>query len=274
MSSFEGKTTNDEGDFKTRQDQLYNAVLSILLRHDPLDINYGDARVEYSPAAALLSRKLRDCHCEEEVCRVVQDELVNSFGSGAAAAREQNYMMAREIWQLRRGIPGETKDSVPRGEIRLAARLQASPVLRVLVPTLGILGAAALGAWAYLHQTEAPRRYGELDRRLRLLESQKRWSIRTWREQIVTQNKETTNAMALRLWGRADAPQVFQAAPPEGLEGKAVVEAWLTDWSPRSEMLKFEEFRVVGREGKVVVVARPRPGESVSMEFWVTAIFE
>jgi hypothetical protein len=52
---------------------------------------------------------------------------------------------------------------------------------------------------------------------------------------------------------------------------------WVSDWSPREEIVKFDEFRVVG-EGQYPsefhVHAKPKNGASVSMNFTVSVLCE
>jgi hypothetical protein len=97
-------TAKGSQNLKTQYDQLYDAVLAGLLRHDPLDINYGGARVEYSPGVAPIVKRLPTCQSAEDVCCVVQEELVKYFGSGAVAPKEEYLQIANDIWQLRSGF--------------------------------------------------------------------------------------------------------------------------------------------------------------------------
>ncbi len=55
-----------------------------------------------------------------------------------------------------------------------------------------------------------------------------------------------------------------------------IITAWVSDWTPRSEMAKFEQFSVQYSPGSVgcEVLAMLRPGESVAMEFTITFIGE
>ncbi len=122
-----------------------------------------------------------------------------------------------------------------------------------------LLLVTALGAFLYQRYGDAPSRLAELEERTKRLETEKRWFTRSWHETIGTTD------------GR-NAPQ-FHSVPPK-LGSYKVVEAWLTDWSPRSELLKFEEFRIIPDGSGVIVLAKPRTNEMVKMEFWITAIYE
>jgi hypothetical protein len=55
-----------------------------------------------------------------------------------------------------------------------------------------------------------------------------------------------------------------------------IMAAWISDWTPRSEMLKFEQFNVVPSQDKsrFDVFAKLRPGESTAMQFTMTFIVE
>lgn len=52
--------------------------------------------------------------------------------------------------------------------------------------------------------------------------------------------------------------------------------AWVSDWAPRSEIAKFEQFCVSPSRdsSKFEIIAKARPGESIAMEFTITFIVE
>lgn len=128
-------------------------------------------------------------------------------------------------------------------------------------------------------------RFRELEGRLgnqeaRLVELRKtahpQLRVRNGRFHIRTpDNPESTNWGSLTVDPRRKDVQVltnFVWKEPGRI--KAI---WVSDWSPRDEMVKFDEFRVVG-EGQYPsefhVHALPKTGASVSMDFTVSVLCE
>ena len=146
--------------------------------------------------------------------------------------------------------------------------------LLTLLTCLLALGVAALGIFLHVRYGVSPSKVSEFEKRIHNLESQKRWHTRTWGATIVTADRYTNyQNWILVLTNQVELGQTFYSSPPKLSVGKKAVEAWLTDWSPRSEILKFEEFRVYEYDGAVKVFAKPRTNESISMEFWITGIY-
>ena len=77
----------------------HRIVLTPLLRHDPVNINYGDGPEVYVPESETIVARLGVCEDAEQVCRVVHEELCGSFGSGAVGSRRRCAQIAREIWE-------------------------------------------------------------------------------------------------------------------------------------------------------------------------------
>ena len=75
-------------------------VLAPLLRHDPININYDGGGDVYVPEIEAILPRLSWCRDEEDVCRVVHEELCKTFGLAAVGARTACAQMAREIWRL------------------------------------------------------------------------------------------------------------------------------------------------------------------------------
>jgi hypothetical protein len=55
-----------------------------------------------------------------------------------------------------------------------------------------------------------------------------------------------------------------------------ILTGWVSDWTPRSELSKFEQFSISPSRdsSRFDLVAKARPGESISMEFTLTFIVE
>lgn len=86
---------------------LPGALAALLFRHDPIQIVYDTNADEYQPEAAHILTRLNTCHCAEEACRVVHEELVRSFGTEAVGSADEYGQIAREAWELWRNS-GET----------------------------------------------------------------------------------------------------------------------------------------------------------------------
>ena len=145
--------------------------------------------------------------------------------------------------------------------------------LVTLVICVCLLGSFALGTFLYVRYGGTPSRLAEIESRTERLERQKPWTTRTWVERIASEG--TTNEWrVLRLTNNLPEVQKFHSWPDKQSSGTKAIAAWLTDWTPRSEILKFEQFRVLGYQDTVLIMAKPRTNESISMEIWITAIFE
>ena len=80
------------------EQEMKGFVLGVLLRKDPLNVNYGGAREVYAPDADAIVSRLEGCHTEQELCAVVHQQMQRSFGPEAAGPFERYLPIAREIW--------------------------------------------------------------------------------------------------------------------------------------------------------------------------------
>jgi len=100
--------------------------------------------------------------------------------------------------------------------------------------------------------------------------------VRTGRFHIRTpDNPQSTNRSSLTLDPLLKDVQIFTNTVWK--EPGRIKAIWVSDWSPREELAKFDEFRVVG-EGQYPsefhVHAKPKNGASVSMNFTVSVLCE
>ena len=99
--------------------------------------------------------------------------------------------------------------------------------------------------------------------------------MREGRFSISTTDKPAgTNRHDFRLVFGTNAVQRFEDHVWK--EPGRIMTAWVSDWTPRSEMAKFEQFSVSPSRdsSRFDVVAKARPGESIAMEFTMTFIVE
>ena len=82
-----------------RQD-VRDALRDLLLRNDPLNINYGGGVESYRPEIERITPRLSNCRCAEDVCAVIHEELCNSFGAGNVGERGCYRSMSLELWDV------------------------------------------------------------------------------------------------------------------------------------------------------------------------------
>jgi hypothetical protein len=101
-----------------------------------------------------------------------------------------------------------------------------------------------------------------------------RWETRTITTEIVSSSADSTNfgSYTLHLDSHTNSTQRFELAV--GKEVGRPVGAWVSEWKPHAEMLKFDEFHVAPNPetGKIELLAVPRTNESIAMRFTVTVL--
>ena len=86
-------------ELKTRYGDLFHEVAALLFRHDPVSINYETNNDEYEPEVGTILPRLKDCHSEADVCRVIHEEFGRWFGLDCGT--QQSYEpIAKEVWKL------------------------------------------------------------------------------------------------------------------------------------------------------------------------------
>lgn len=75
---------------------LYEEVLAIVTRHDPIGI--ADVPGEYEPEVGTILPRLQDVHSEPGLRNVVHEEFVRWFGATVAGPEAGYDKVAREIW--------------------------------------------------------------------------------------------------------------------------------------------------------------------------------
>jgi hypothetical protein len=155
-------------------------------------------------------------------------------------------------------------------------RLQKIAALTLLACLLFLLA-----AWAarviYLRHTATQERIVALESKvgdLRL--AHPTWRVRYSGRRISTTDRpESTNGFDYRLIYGTNAVQKFDDGI--GKESGKIVTAWISDWTPRSELTKFEQLSVRKSQGPGAgfeVSAKAHTNESIAMEFEVIFIIE
>lgn len=80
-------------------DALVDAIARILLRHDPMRIDYG-LEDEYAPEARTIAGKLSGCSDVKAARRMIHGEFVSWFAEDLAGAEESYQQIAHEVWEL------------------------------------------------------------------------------------------------------------------------------------------------------------------------------
>jgi hypothetical protein len=79
--------------------ELFDTTAALLLRHDPVGINFSTNTDEYEPEVGTILPRLRNCHSACEVRLVVHEEFVRWFDASIAGPPENYTKIAEEIWQ-------------------------------------------------------------------------------------------------------------------------------------------------------------------------------
>jgi len=82
---------------KDRYQSLYDQVLEILFRHDPIDINYETNTDEYDPEVGTILPRLKEASSENDVQKIVHEEFRRWFSLDAGGP-DRYGEIASEIW--------------------------------------------------------------------------------------------------------------------------------------------------------------------------------
>lgn len=86
---------------KAEYGELFEAVSSLLFRHDPIGIAFDNENTdEYDPETGTILPRLRNCESAGDVLRVVHEEFVHWFDAEIAGPEERYASIASEIWEL------------------------------------------------------------------------------------------------------------------------------------------------------------------------------
>lgn len=82
--------------------ELYSRVAALLLRHDPIGINFdgGVPEDEYEPEVGTILPRLKSCSSIDDVLRVVHEEFVHWFGADTAGGPDRYREIATNLWAL------------------------------------------------------------------------------------------------------------------------------------------------------------------------------
>jgi hypothetical protein len=94
---------------RSQHGALYDELVALLFRHDPMHINFATNMDEYDPEVRTILPRLASCSSPEDVARVVHEEFVRWFHARLAGPLSRYEPMASEIWRLwiQRAEPGD-----------------------------------------------------------------------------------------------------------------------------------------------------------------------
>lgn len=77
---------------------IYDDLLAILFRHDPIGLNFEGNADEYAAEVGTIIPRLRDAHSVEDVRRIAHEEFVQWFGVDSAGPESIYAGLAQDIW--------------------------------------------------------------------------------------------------------------------------------------------------------------------------------
>ena len=85
---------------KKEYGDLFRAVSAVLFETDPMSIAGADNTDEYEPEVSTVLPRLKECHSEDDVHRVLLEEFTEWFGSRNVGPGKLYVEPAAQIWRL------------------------------------------------------------------------------------------------------------------------------------------------------------------------------
>jgi hypothetical protein len=80
--------------------ELYDPLLALLFRADPIGINFEVNTDEYAPEVGTILPRLKSCTSADDVLQVVHEEFVRWFDPETAGSRDHYWGIAGDVWKL------------------------------------------------------------------------------------------------------------------------------------------------------------------------------
>jgi hypothetical protein len=87
--------------FELAQERLYDDLLEVLRRHDPLGVGPHLRPNEYMPETGTILARLQDVASADEMLHLVHEEFVRWRGEAAAGDVTRYEPIASDVWQAR-----------------------------------------------------------------------------------------------------------------------------------------------------------------------------
>lgn len=98
MATRQDDKTLERQRLKEAYHALCEDIAAILLRHDPLGLDFGLNTDEYAPEARHIVPKLRKVRSIEELRRAIHGVFTFLFGAGLAGPEDIYDAIARDVW--------------------------------------------------------------------------------------------------------------------------------------------------------------------------------
>lgn len=85
---------------KNKYGELYDKVLEILFRNDPIGINFEINTDEYEPETGTILPRLKEAHSPEDLQKIIHQEFIRWFGADIADSRAKYARIAQEVWDV------------------------------------------------------------------------------------------------------------------------------------------------------------------------------
>jgi hypothetical protein len=86
--------------FRAEYGSLFDDVMALLFRHDPIGLDFEDNSDEYDCEARTILPRLKTCRSQEDVLTVVHEEFQRWFDADIAGPRERYAAIANDVWIL------------------------------------------------------------------------------------------------------------------------------------------------------------------------------
>ncbi len=78
--------------------KLYDEILEILFRNDPIGINFEFNTDEYGPEVGTILPRLKEARSPEDLQKIIHQEFVRWFDADIAGTKARYAKIAHEVW--------------------------------------------------------------------------------------------------------------------------------------------------------------------------------
>lgn len=78
--------------------ELYDEILQILFRNDPIGINFEINTDEYEPEVSTILPRLMEARSVEDLHKIIHQEFVRWFGADIAGSKAKYTKIAQNVW--------------------------------------------------------------------------------------------------------------------------------------------------------------------------------
>lgn len=85
-------------ELRREYEKLYDEMLEILFRNDPVGINFEINTDEYEPEVGTILPRLKEAHSPEDLQGIIHEEFIHWFGADIAGPKAKYTKISQEIW--------------------------------------------------------------------------------------------------------------------------------------------------------------------------------